>query len=62
MPGKQRKNKPDSAGQLEAARIIAAEPLRYPGVIQDWAMLVLRREIATTIRDHAPAKVPYSGH
>jgi len=26
---------------LECARIIAAEPERYPGALQDWARLVL---------------------
>jgi len=28
---------------LEAARIIAADPVRYPGGMQDWATLVLKR-------------------
>lgn len=28
---------------LEAARIIAADPLKYPGGMQEWADLVLKR-------------------
>ena len=28
---------------LEAARIIAADPVKYPGGMQDWATLVLKR-------------------
>ena len=28
---------------LEAARIIAADPARYPGLLQDWARAVLAR-------------------
>ena len=28
---------------LEAARIIAADPLKYPGGMQAWAELVLKR-------------------
>jgi hypothetical protein len=28
---------------LEAARIIAADPLKYPGGMQAWAALVLKR-------------------
>jgi hypothetical protein len=31
------------AQNLEAARIIAADPVRYPGGMQDWATLVLKR-------------------
>jgi hypothetical protein len=29
------------AANLEAARIIAADPHRYPGLMQEWAHLVL---------------------
>jgi hypothetical protein len=28
---------------LEAARIIAADPVKYPGGMQEWAALVLKR-------------------
>ncbi len=28
---------------LEAARIIAADPERYPGGMQEWAQMVLKR-------------------
>ena len=29
------------AGNLEAARIIAADPDKYPGVMQEWAQMIL---------------------
>jgi hypothetical protein len=29
------------AGNIEAALIIAADPVRYPGVMQEWAAIVL---------------------
>jgi hypothetical protein len=29
------------AGNLEAARIIAADRFRYPGIMQEWARMVL---------------------
>ena len=29
------------AGNVEAARIIAADPVRYPGAMQEWARRVL---------------------
>ncbi len=35
----------------EAAQIIAADPERYPGVMQQWARLVLQRS-----SDQRPAK------
>ena len=31
-----------AAANLQAARIIAADPQRYPGAIQEWARLLLR--------------------
>jgi hypothetical protein len=32
-----------AADNEQAARIIAADPARYPGVMQEWAALVLER-------------------
>lgn len=32
-----------AAGNLAAAHIIAADPLRYPGLPQQWAAMVLQR-------------------
>lgn len=41
---------------LEAARIIAADPARYPGLLQEWARAVLRRlETVDTGGNHAQA-------
>jgi hypothetical protein len=37
----QRKAEMYHAGNLESARIIAADPGRYPGIMQEWARLVL---------------------
>lgn len=33
---------------LECARIIAAEPLKYPGVMQEWAAMVLNSSTERT--------------
>ena len=43
MTGSQRKAELYRAGNLEAARIIAADPRRYPGAMQEWARLTLER-------------------
>jgi hypothetical protein len=32
-----------AADNLEAARIIAADPGRYPGIMQTWAALIIER-------------------
>ena len=32
---------------LAAARILAADPLRYPGLPQTWARLVIEKQTAT---------------
>ena len=32
-----------AASNLECAGIIAADPIRYPGMMQTWAVLVLQR-------------------
>jgi hypothetical protein len=42
IPPKSIKAKYDEQN-LEAARIIAADPLKYPGGMQAWATLVLKR-------------------
>jgi hypothetical protein len=34
----------DRDGYLKAARIIAADPQRYPGVMQEWAAMVLQHD------------------
>lgn len=39
----QRKAELYLAGNIEAARIISADPTRYPGVMQEWARLVLNK-------------------
>jgi len=38
----QRKIESYRAANEECARIIAADPVRYPGVMQEWARLVLQ--------------------
>lgn len=44
MGVRKRKNQTDAAAQLEAARIIADNPSKYPGALQEWAQMVLYRE------------------
>jgi hypothetical protein len=41
MTSNQRKLDAYRAGNIEAARIIAADPVRYPGIMQEWARMVL---------------------
>jgi hypothetical protein len=41
QPQKQKQADSYRAGTIEAARIIAADPDRYPGVMQEWAAMVL---------------------
>ena len=41
MTGSQGKAELYRAGNLESARIIAADPHRYPGAMQEWAARVL---------------------
>jgi hypothetical protein len=36
-----------NAANLAAARIIAADPAKYPGVPQTWAALVIEKQTAT---------------
>jgi hypothetical protein len=38
---KQRITEAYRASNIEAARIIAADPVKYPGIMQEWARLVL---------------------
>ena len=43
MTGSQRMAELYRAGNLEAAEIIAADPERFPRVMQEWAAMVLNR-------------------
>ena len=49
MTDTQRKLAAYRRGNLEAARIVAADPERYSGLMQEWAALVLSRAEKTTI-------------
>lgn len=46
------------AGNLEAARILAADPERYPGLPQVWAAMVLSRAGVTGV----PGQHPGAAH
>jgi hypothetical protein len=35
------------AANLEAARLIASDPLRYPGLMQTWARLIEAKQVPT---------------
>jgi hypothetical protein len=47
----QRLGKTYTAGNIEAARIIAVDPDRYPGLLQEWA----RRVLSPSVRSTEPA-------
>ena len=48
MTSSQRKLEVYRAGNLEAARIIASNPERCPGVMQEWAAMVLAKAAERT--------------
>jgi hypothetical protein len=48
---------------LRAARIVAADPVRYPGLMQEWADMILSRAAAPPADWEAgPLFVPYQSH
>ena len=51
MTSKQLKIDRYRAGNIEAARIIAVDPDRYPGLLQEWA----RRVLSPSVRSTEPA-------
>jgi hypothetical protein len=58
MIANQRKLAAYRQSNLEAARIVAADPVKYPGIMQEWAQLVLRQALKASASDASRHPLP----